>query len=156
MIRRCLLISLVLVLALCGCTKRGVIPARKMASILHDMYILDAQIETSSEYTNMADTSSVYGALFDEYGYSVEDFNRSIDYYLHNPVKFKEIFEKTKERYDKEYNAYSEIMMKMDAAPAEPEVPEEDAVVNERPDEKRMNRNRIRRQLVPPEDAQLE
>ena len=85
-----------------GCSGKDVIPERKMVSIIHDLYMLDAQVEAANAYANMADTSSVYGALLDEYGYSAEDFNRSLDCYLHRPVKFKDMFNAVHKRFEEE------------------------------------------------------
>ncbi|MBR4772153.1 MAG: DUF4296 domain-containing protein [Bacteroidales bacterium] len=123
MIKRCPVILTVLVLLLAGCAEKGVIPPRKMASILHDMYILDAQLEYARDYSAMADTSAVYGSLFNEYGYSIEDFNRSLDYYLHNPVQFKEIFKIAHDRYENEAKALEAKMVEKDEIP----VPDEPA-----------------------------
>lgn len=102
MIRRYQAVLLVAALLLSGCSQKGVIPPRKMASILHDMYVLDAQVSLNSEYVDKADTTSVYGALLAEYGYTGEDFNKSIDYYLSRPVKFKEIFNDVFNRFESE------------------------------------------------------
>ena len=44
MIRRFKVVLVAVVLILTGCAGKGVIPARKMSKILHDMYVLDAQL----------------------------------------------------------------------------------------------------------------
>ena len=102
MIRRYQAVLLVAALLLSGCAQKGVIPPGKMSRIMHDMYVLDAQLSQDRTYSAIADTTSVYGSLFAEYGYSQEDFSRSLDYYLHHPVKFKEIFSMVQKRFDSE------------------------------------------------------
>lgn len=148
MIKRCPVILLALALLLSGCASKGVIPPRKMASILHDMYILDAQIENRYEFIAMADTSSVYGALFDEYGYTVDDFNKSLDYYLHNPVQFKEIFKMAHDRYEKEAAAIDAEFADTQVVPT-PDDPDEHAG--------KVPRGRRNRQLqASPDEIELE
>lgn len=146
MIRRCPVILLVIMLLLSGCSHKGVIPPGKMSKILHDMYVLDAQIEYARDYSNMADTTSVYGALFDEYGYSVEDFNRSLDYYLHHPVKFKEIFKVTFDRFESEEKS---MEARMGTKEEELPVPDEPAARTPRG-------RRNRQELSSPDETELE
>lgn len=102
MIRRYQAVLLIAVLFLSGCSQKGIIPPRKMASIIHDMYVLDAQLAVDHEYSAKADTTSVYGSVFADYGCSQEDFARSLDYYLQNPIKFKEIFTAAHQRFEAE------------------------------------------------------
>ena len=102
MIRRYQVVLLAAALLLSGCSDKAVIPARKMAAILHDMYVVDAQLEVENSYRQMADTSSVYGAVFASYGYSEEDFNKALDYYLHHPVQFKEVVSTAHKRFEAE------------------------------------------------------
>ena len=96
----------------------------------------------------MADTTAVYGSLFNEYGYTVEDFNRSLDYYLHDPIEFKEIFKMAHDRYEKEvltYEAEAEREMMVD----------EDPFMEEQPAEQK-SRRRGRNRLTPPPDDMIE
>lgn len=106
MIRRCQVVLIAVVLILTGCARKGVIPARKMSNIIHDMYVLDAQISQVRKYRPIADTTSVYGALLAEYGYTQEDFSKSLDYYLNNPVKFKEVFDAAHKRFELEAGSF--------------------------------------------------
>ena len=148
MIRRCPVILLVIAVILSGCSHKAPIPPRKMAMILHDMYVVDAQIEDGYEYVSMADTSSVYGAVFAQYGYDLDDFNSSLDYYLHNPIEFKEIFKMAHDRFEKEVK---DLMVEEDM-----EVMEEMPVPDE-PAERKAPRGRRNRQVVPtPDEIELE
>lgn len=100
--RRYTIILLAAALLLTGCSQKGIIPARKMKAILYDMYLVDAQISMDSDFMAKADTTSVYGAVFAEYGYTPEDFSRSLDYYLEKPVQFKEMINEVYARMAKE------------------------------------------------------
>ena len=100
--RRFTIILLAAAVLLAGCSRKGVIPERKMKAILYDMYLVDAQIAVDSDYAAMADTTSVYGAVFAQYGYTPEDFRYSMDHYLSNPVKFKEMIAQVYRRMEKE------------------------------------------------------
>lgn len=102
MIRRCQVVLLLVALLLSGCARKDVIPARKMVSILHDMYLLDIQVRLDRDYNEMADTTSVYGAVLAEYGYDQDDFNNSIDYYLHHPMKYQDIYKEVHKRFEAE------------------------------------------------------
>lgn len=130
----------VIALILAGCSRKGIIPSGKMARILHDMYLIDAEIENDGDYSAMADTTLVYAAVFDEYGYSVDDFQRSLDYYLHNPIKFKEVFKMAHDRFENEMKAF---------APAEAEISEP---VLDEPSDNKARRRRFRRELEQPSD----
>lgn len=145
MFRRCQSILLAAVLVVSACSPKAAIPPNKMAQILHDMYMLDAEIESSGSYSLMADTSSVYGGLFEQYGYSVEDFNSSLDFYLNDPITFKEIFKKALDRFEKEAQAY--------------EVPEATETVEmniEEPGERRAARRRGRLRDAPQAEEEIE
>jgi len=148
MIGRCKVILLALVILLSGCAEKGVIPPKKMTSIIYDMYLLDAQVENSVDYSIMADTSSVYGALFDEYGYTVDEFNSSMDYYLHNPVQFKEIFNAVLERFEKEAGPQDLDPMALDPMQIIPDEPEKP--------EKKVRRGRLRKTADPPVNSEIE
>ncbi|MBO6068612.1 MAG: DUF4296 domain-containing protein [Bacteroidales bacterium] len=145
MFRRCQFILLAAVLVFTGCSKKAAIPPNKMALILHDMYMLDAEIESSGSYSLMADTSSVYGGLFEQYGYSVEDFNSSLDFYLNDPMTFKEIFKKALDRFEKEAKAYELT-----------EATEAVEMNIEEPEDKRAGRRRGRHQSAPPVEEEIE
>lgn len=106
MIRRYQAILLAVVLILTGCARKDVIPARKMSGILHDMYVLDAQLSQARKYRQTADTTSVYGALLAEYGYTQEEFNNSLKYYLNNPVKFRDVFDAAHKRFEAEAGSF--------------------------------------------------
>lgn len=146
MIRRYQAILIAVVLILTGCARKDVIPARKMSNILHDMYVLDAQISQVRKYRPIADTTSVYGALLAEYGYTQEDFSKSLDYYLNNPVKFKEVFAAAHKRFEAEVG-------KFELNPAGALFEEQDDPVEKAG---RIRSRRVRRNAAPEAEEELE
>ena len=57
------------------------------------MYLADQWIRESSARQKMADTSYAYRPILRKYGYTDEDFRRSIGYYTDRPKEFASVFE---------------------------------------------------------------
>ena len=83
--------------------------------------------------------------MFEQYGFSEEDFNSSIDFYLNDPVTFKEIFKKAHDRFEKEAKAYELT-----------EATEAVEMNIEEPEDKRAGRRRGRHQSAPPVEEEIE
>lgn len=99
MLRKTCIILLTLLtaaLVLASCRPRGVIPKDDMARIYYDMYMTDEAVKSDRIFRRMSDTLRVYEPVFNKYGYSFEDYIRSVDYYLQELEEFQEIFEETK------------------------------------------------------------
>lgn len=69
---------------------------------MYQMLVQDQQIKYDQQLRKQADTSLVYEAIFQEYGYDTDDFLYSLEYYLAEPAKFEKIMEKVGDRLDKE------------------------------------------------------
>ena len=92
------LILLACTLSFLSCKRQeGIIPKDTMARIYYDIYITDEAVDSKYIYRKMADTMRVYEPIFNKYGYTTEDYNRSVAFYLERPDKFKDVFERTKE-----------------------------------------------------------
>lgn len=89
---RCLSV-LAAVFAVYSCNGVRVIPRKDMVAIYMDMYVADQWIKESGERQRMADTSYVYRPILKRYGYTVEDFIHSVDYYTDRPKDFASVFE---------------------------------------------------------------
>ena len=89
-------ISAILV-CICSCSEGGkVIPRSKMAKIYADMFIVDAWITAAPyESRKLADSTRVYEPIFNDYGYTTEDYRASVSYYLQDPDRFSRILKKT-------------------------------------------------------------
>ena len=94
---RHILAALVLAACLCSCGREGrVIPRNKMARIYAEMFLADAWlIEASPEARVKADTMAFYEPIFEEYGYTIEDYWTSVSHYLLDPDRFSRIVKRS-------------------------------------------------------------
>lgn len=89
-----------------GCRPEGVIPPDGMESLLADLYLTDACIETTnaagSDVRTNLDSLHVYLPVLEKHGYTDTMFQQSLDYYLHRPKDFVKIFKNVRIRLEKE------------------------------------------------------
>ena len=88
---------------LAGCAHRGrVIPEEKLSRIYEEMFLADQWIRETPDARRHADTTLFFDPIFKRYGYTFEDFNRSIDYYLDRPDTYVKILNKASARLRQE------------------------------------------------------
>jgi hypothetical protein len=94
---RHIIAALVLTASLCSCGREGkVIPRNKLARIYAEMFVADAWLSTASpEARFKADTTAFYEPIFEEYGYTIEDYWASVSHYLMDPDRFSRIVKKS-------------------------------------------------------------
>ncbi|MBO7641503.1 MAG: DUF4296 domain-containing protein [Bacteroidales bacterium] len=96
-----ILLCLALAVCLFSCSRgRKVIPADRMARIYEEIMVLDQWIRLTGTEMRKADTSLVYAPVLARYGYTVEDYYNSVEYYFTEPAEFVEILEKVHDRLD--------------------------------------------------------
>ena len=79
-----------------SCSGGGkVIPRKKMVRIYADMFVADQWLNQNYKAERVADTSFVYEAIFEKYGYDSEDYRASVDYYIQDPDRFARILRQT-------------------------------------------------------------
>ena len=79
-----------------SCSDGGkVILRKKMVSIYADMFVADQWLNQNYKAERVADTSFVYEAIFEKYGYDSEDYRASVDYYIQDPDRFARILRQT-------------------------------------------------------------
>lgn len=93
---------------LTGCRDYKRINPENLENIYYDMFITDQMILNRNEFREAADTSAVYLTIFKQYGYTAEDFTRTIDYYLTKPDKFKKILTNVKARLEEKEHYHFE------------------------------------------------
>lgn len=81
--------------------ERGIIPEDVMSKIYYDMYMTDEAIKSGNRFRRMTDTLLVYEPIFRRYGYTSEDYTRSVGYYLEHTDIYQEIFERTGQMMEK-------------------------------------------------------
>lgn len=90
------LAALVLVFS---CGNRGrVIPADKFADIYADMFLADQWLKNNFQQKKIADTTLFYEPIFNEYGYTLVDYDASVKYYLKKPAKYSKILKKASKK----------------------------------------------------------
>lgn len=81
-----------LVVTLISCSKGPkVIPKRQMEKIYREMFLADQWLEDHSEKRPIADTTWYYAPIFEKYGYDIEDYRASVDFYLSDPKRYAEM-----------------------------------------------------------------
>ena len=99
-VRHILFVGLtLLLLAACGRTK--VIPRRDLVKIYAEMFLTDQWIRQDPERRRVADTSAVYAPIFEKYGYSVEDYGRTVEQYMEDPDRLVGVYTDVKARLDR-------------------------------------------------------
>ena len=98
--KRVLHIVLLFVLA-AACGPR-VIPRDDMADIMRDILLQDQQVKQDYSLRKQADTSLVYEAVFEKYGYTTDDYLRSVEHYLSDPSRMEKIMASVADGLEKE------------------------------------------------------
>jgi hypothetical protein len=85
-----------IILILSSCEPRvRVIPRDKLAEIYADMYASDQWVASNPGERDLAETSWIYEPIFKKYGYTLEDYQKSVRYYLQDPEKYAKILTNT-------------------------------------------------------------
>lgn len=95
-----LLIS-VAVFSSCSKQEEKIIPRKKMSRIYAEMLVLDQWINLSQQTRKMTDTTLVYEPILEKYGYTSEDYRRSVYKYLDDPERYARILRSTSNILDK-------------------------------------------------------
>ena len=94
-------LAAVLLLCLaCSGDRASVIPRGKLAKIYAEMLVMDQWAQSESHLRATADTSLIYEPIFHKYGFDIEDYTRSVEYYMQDPERFSRILRQTTEILD--------------------------------------------------------
>lgn len=91
----------VAVMSSCRGDGTKVIPRGEMAEIYAEMLVTDQWIVSTPSIRLIADTSLVYEPILQKYGYTGDDYRRSVDHYMDDPERFARIFRETADILDK-------------------------------------------------------
>lgn len=97
--------------------KRGprVIPRGDMTKIYAEMFLLDETISDSRELRRMADTSRVYEAVLEKYGYTVEDYLASQEKYILDAGRYVKMLKKAVRSLEAENKVLEKEKERIDA-----------------------------------------
>lgn len=96
-----LLVIMASLLLSCGRSAR-VIPVRKMERIYREMLLADQWLAKNPDKRNMADTTWFYEPIFERYGYTLKDYQKSVDRYLNDPKRYAEMVARVEKDLRKE------------------------------------------------------
>lgn len=100
-------------MVLCSCSgRKGIIPASDMSKIYADMFLLDSWIQDNPKARRMADSTLVYDPVFKKYGYTFQQYDASVHYYLDKPDRFEKIIKET----SRSLTRYAQRLEKIDKA----------------------------------------
>ena len=93
LLRNIVLVSAFAVLLLAGCNEKDgkVIPRGTLAEIYAEMLVVDQWIANDMSLKRQADTSFVYAPILEKYGYTPDDYRKSVDHYMHDPERYSRI-----------------------------------------------------------------
>ena len=85
--------AFLLVFLLASCSgKPRIIPRSVMKDIYAEMFLADQWLADHSSERKKVDTTLFYDPIFERYGYTFEDYDASVKYYLKDPERFSRIF----------------------------------------------------------------
>lgn len=80
-----------------SCKKEDIISKSTMSQIISELYLSDEYIEQNPEYRGQTDSLRLYPGIIKKYGYTMDDYERSIKHYLEDKETYKELHIKAKE-----------------------------------------------------------
>lgn len=88
------LLAAVLFSGTVSCSRRArVIPRGKMQQIYQEMLLADQWLNQDEARRQQADTTWFYVPIFEKHGYTVEDYRKSVTYYLRDPERYARLME---------------------------------------------------------------
>ena len=74
------------------------IPRGEMEEIMYGVLLQDQFLKISNQPRKLTDSTLVYEGIFEQYGYTTDDFLFSLDYYLEDPTRMEKMMEKVEAR----------------------------------------------------------
>ena len=113
--RTAILMFFLFLLFLAACSDRGVIPRAKMAEINADLFLVDEWFSQNQRYAAATDTSLVYEQVFQKYGYTGEDYVRSLDYYMLDSDRYIKVVKKSRQILEQRKNSVVKLILADDS-----------------------------------------
>lgn len=88
-------LAVAVLLSSCSGGKDKVISRRDLAEIYAEMLLTDQWILSHPGNRQIADTSLVYEPILNKYGYTTEDYVRTVDKYMDDPERFSRVVRTT-------------------------------------------------------------
>ncbi len=89
----------VIAVVLSACAREAkVIPVRKMERIYREMFLADQWLADNPDKRVAADTTWFYEPIFSKYGFTLKDYQKSVDHYLNDPKRYAEMLGRVSDR----------------------------------------------------------
>lgn len=107
-----ILVFVLLALTVLSCGKARVIPRGKLVDIYAEMFLTDQWLRDNQDVKKTADTLLVYEPIFNRYGYTTDDYLKTVEHYMREPDKYAKILKNTAKKLEKKEK---EIQKKIEA-----------------------------------------
>ncbi len=101
-------------IALVGCgPKKGgdvIIGKRTMSRIISEIYLADQFINHNPDMRAQSDSMYVYPAIVEKYGYTIQDYENSIKYYLQDHDAYSRILKSSRQILDKRHDELEKLV----------------------------------------------
>ena len=105
-------------IAVCSCgPKKGsdvIIGKKTMSKIISEMYLADQYISHTPQFNAQSDTMYVYPAVVEKYGYTIDDYWKSVKYYLQDHDEYSRILKASRDILDKRFDELEELVAKQE------------------------------------------
>lgn len=99
--KRTIYILVLALIAVTSCRPDNIIDRDDLADIFYDFYMADRYVEATDQH-DLGDSVRIYAPILKKHGYTFEEYQATIDYYLHKPEiltkTFKSVESRLKER----------------------------------------------------------
>lgn len=96
-----ILVFVLLALTVLSCGKARVIPRGKLVDIYAEMFLTDQWLRDNQDVKKTADTLLVYEPIFNRYGYTTDDYLKTVEHYMREPDKYAKILKNTAKKLEK-------------------------------------------------------
>lgn len=111
-----LMLAFALVLSVsCRKDQVKVIPRSELSEIYAEMLMTDQWILSTKGVRLIADTSLVYEPILEKYGYTTEDYLKTVDVYMDDPERFARVLRTTSEILDERLKQLQQEKKVLDA-----------------------------------------
>ena len=77
-----------------SCSRAKVIPRRTFVKIYADMFLADEWVKDNPSARRQVDTSLLYEPIFESYGYTTDDYLKSVEHYMGDTERYARMLKK--------------------------------------------------------------
>ena len=83
-----------------SCSRAKVIPRRTFVKIYADMFLADEWVKDNPALRRQVDTSLIYEPIFNAYGYTTDDYLKSVEHYMGDTERYARMLKKAGDRLE--------------------------------------------------------